>query len=126
MLLQNKQKYDIIKNMNVLEYFEDLYKDKSQVALLTWAYSIAAIVFVIIAGLFALIDQAFGVSILIIPLVSAVALCANVVVWALIRFAIESALSRRARQAQKPARGATKKTASSASRASKNNRRTKK
>lgn len=86
--------------MNVLEYFEGLYKDKSQVALLTWAYSIVAIAFVFIAGIFALFNQSLGVSLLIIPLIAATALCANVVVWALVRFAIDSALNRvRARKA---------------------------
>ena len=88
--------------MNIFKYFSNLYKEKSQVVLLTWAYSIVAIIFILIAGICALISQNVGVAVLIIPLVSVTALCLNVTVWALIRFAIESIeLRKRSKKAAK-------------------------
>ena len=75
---------------SVFDYFVELYKGNKQIVLLTWCYSIIAIIFVIIAGLIALINQPLGVSLLIIPLVSIIALAMNVVFWALIHLAIDS------------------------------------
>ena len=75
---------------SVFDYFVELYKENKQIVLLTWCYSIIAIIFVIIAGLIALINQPLGVSLLIIPLVSIIALAMNVVFWALIHLAIDS------------------------------------
>ena len=77
--------------MNILGYFLGLYQEKKQVALLAWAYGIIAVVFTLLAGLIALINQSIGVGFLIIPLVAAVAFSVNIVMWALIRFIIESA-----------------------------------
>ena len=75
---------------SVFDYFIDLYKENKQIVLLTWCYSAIAILFVIISGLIALINQPLGVSILIIPLVAVIALAMNVVFWALIHLAIDS------------------------------------
>ena len=78
-------------SMNILGYFLGLYQEKKQVALLAWAYGIIAVAFTLLAGLIALINQSIGVGFLIIPLVAAVAFSVNIVMWALIRFTIESA-----------------------------------
>ncbi len=75
---------------SVLDYFIDLYKDNKQIVLLSWCYSLIAIVFVVISGIIALINQPLGVSILIVPLVSVIALSMNVVFWALIHLAIDN------------------------------------
>lgn len=77
--------------MNILGYFLGLYKDKKQVVLLSWAYAAIAVVITILAGLVALINQSVGVAIMIIPLVAIIAFSVNIVMWALIRFAVESA-----------------------------------
>lgn len=77
--------------MNILGYFLGLYQEKKQVALLAWAYGLVAVAVTIFAGLVALINQSVGVAIMIIPLIAVVAFSVNIVMWALIRFAIESA-----------------------------------
>ena len=77
--------------MNILGYFLGLYQEKKQVALLAWAYGLVAVAVTILAGLVALINQSVGVAIMIVPLIAVVAFSVNVVMWALIRFAIESA-----------------------------------
>ena len=89
--MKNKQKCDIILIMNILGYFLGLYQEKKQVALLAWAYGLIAVAVTILAGLVALINQSVGVAIMIVPLIAVVAFSVNIVMWALIRFAIESA-----------------------------------
>lgn len=76
--------------MSVRDYFQKLYKERKELALLEWTYLAIVIVSVVVAGIFALINQALGVSILIVPLVSFIAMSMNVVAWALIRLFAES------------------------------------
>jgi Kef-type K+ transport system membrane component KefB len=85
---------------SVLSYFSNLYKDKGQIILLSWCYSAIAIVFVVIAGFCALVNQSFGVAMLIIPLIAVVALCMNIVMWSLIRFALD-VITRRFNKSEK-------------------------
>lgn len=80
--------YNIL--MNILRYFIGLYRKNRQLVLLSWVYGILAVVFVFIAGIFALINQGVGVAILIVPLVAICALSANVVAWALIHLMLDS------------------------------------
>ena len=80
--------YNIL--MNILRYFIGLYRKNRQLVLLSWVYGILAVVFVFIAGIFALINQSVGVAILIVPLVAICALSANVVAWALIHLMLDS------------------------------------
>ena len=77
--------------MSILKYFLNLYRERKQITLLSWAYSAFAIIFVFIAGIFALINQNLGLSMLIIPLVAIIALIGNIVVWALIKLALDTA-----------------------------------
>lgn len=77
--------------MEMFNYFIKMYKEKKQVALLTWAYSALALISIVVAGLCALINQSVGVGMLIIPLVAIIALCMNVTAWSLVRFALDSA-----------------------------------
>ena len=58
--------------------------------LLSWVYGIIAVVFVFVAGIFALINQSVGVAILIVPLIAICALSANIVVWALVHLMLDS------------------------------------
>lgn len=76
--------------MNFLDKMLDIYHKKGQVALLSYTYSAIALLGLIFAGFCALVNQSFGVAVLIIPLASVTALCMNVVVWALVRFGIQS------------------------------------
>ena len=76
--------------INFLDKLLDIYRKRGQIALLSYTYGAIALVSVIFAGFCALINQSFGVAVLIIPLVSIATLCMNVVVWALVRFGIQS------------------------------------
>ena len=76
--------------MNFLDKMLDIYHKKGQVALLSYTYGAITLVSVVFAGFCALVNQSFGVAVLIVPLVSIIALCMNVVVWALVRFGIQS------------------------------------
>lgn len=76
--------------MNILRYFIDLYRKNRQLTLISWVYGIIAVVFVFVAGVFALINQSVGVAILIVPLVAICALSTNVVVWALVHLMLDS------------------------------------
>lgn len=75
---------------SVIDYFVELYKENRQITLLTWCYSALTIIFVMIAGLIALLNQPLGVGVLVVPLVCVVALCMNIVFWALIHLAIDT------------------------------------
>ena len=75
---------------NIWDKITRMYREKREISLLTWAYASVAVVVLIVAGLIALVSQPTGVSLLVVPLISVVAMIANVVVWALIRFIIET------------------------------------
>ena len=75
---------------SIWEKFTKMYREKRQVTLLSWAYAIISIAVVIVAGLIALINQSIGVAILIVPLIAVAAMCANVFVWSLIRFILDT------------------------------------
>ena len=77
--------------MSVVRYFLHLYQEKKQVALLAWAYAIIMVISTLIAGLVALFDQSLGVGLLIVPLIALVAFSVNILMWAMVRFIIESA-----------------------------------
>ena len=57
----------------VFDYLMKLYRERKQITLLSWFYGTVAVVFVFFAGLCALVNQSFGVAILIVPLVAMVA-----------------------------------------------------
>lgn len=75
---------------NIWDKITGMYREKREISLLTWAYASVAVIVLIVAGLIALVNQPTGVSLLVVPLISVVAMIANVVVWALIRFIIET------------------------------------
>ena len=72
----------------VFDYLMKLYRERKQITLLSWFYGTVAVVFVFFAGLCALVNQSFGVAVLIVPLVAMVALCANVTCCALVKLCI--------------------------------------
>jgi len=81
--------------MNILKYFSRLYAERRELAMLEWTYLAMVAVSVLIAGLFALFDQALGVSVLIVPMVAFIAMSMNVVAWALIKLAADTFLSKK-------------------------------
>ncbi len=76
--------------MELIKYFTNLYENKKQLALLSYTYLILAVVFVIVAGICALVNQEIGVKLLYVPLIAGGIFFANIVVWALVRFFIDS------------------------------------
>ena len=75
---------------SLFEKISRMYREKRQIGLLTWTYASVAVIVFVIAGVVALINQSAGVALLIVPLIAIAAMLANVIVWALIRFIIES------------------------------------
>ena len=67
-----------------LGYFKELYKNNREFALLEWLYGAITVIFIFVAGIVALLNQSFGVGLLIIPLVSFIAFAMNLVCWSLI------------------------------------------
>lgn len=95
--------------MNILRYFINLYRKNRQLTLISWVYGIIAVVFVFVAGIFALINQSVGVAILIVPLVAICALSANVVVWALVHLMLDGTVKKlEENEKAKPARKSSK------------------
>ena len=70
---------------NFINYILKLYKEKKQIVLLSYFFAAVAAICFVIAGFCALVDQSFGISLLIVPIVALTALCANITVWALIK-----------------------------------------
>jgi len=85
----------MLESMNILNYFSKLYTGKHELALLEWTYLAMVIASVLIAGIFALFNQALGVGILIVPLVAFTAMSMNVVAWALIKLAADTILPKK-------------------------------
>lgn len=100
---------------SVFDYFISLYKENRQIVLLTWCYSVIAIVFVVLSGLIALLNQPLGVGMLIIPLVAIIALSMNIVFWALIHLALDTkekaALKKQVKTEEKTSKKTSKKPA---------------
>lgn len=72
-----------------------LYKDGKKLTLLEIAYFAIAIISFGIAGVIALFNQSFGVSILIVPLIALIAGVMNIVTWALVKLIIEHLVASR-------------------------------
>lgn len=107
--MPKRAKCAIIVLMNILRYYINLYRKNRQLTLISWVYGIIAVVFVFVAGIFALINQSVGVAILIVPLVAICALSANVVVWALVHLMLDGTVKKLEENEQaKPARKSSK------------------
>ena len=66
-----------------------LYREGKKLELLEYAYAILFVAVTLVAGLIALINQAVGVSFLIVPLICLISGTMNVVAWSIIKTAIE-------------------------------------
>lgn len=73
-----------------MNYFTKLYAKHHSLALITWGYLIIAIGSLLVAGIFALMDQNLGRSILFVPLLAFFACAGNIVIWALIKLIIDT------------------------------------
>ena len=78
-----------------MKHFAKLHDEKRELAMLEWAYLIIAVGAVIIAGILALFDQALGWAVMVVPMLAAIALCTNVVAWALIKLAADTFLTKK-------------------------------
>jgi len=78
--------------MNILNYFRRLYSEKRELSLLQWTYVLIGGLSVLVAGVFALINQQIGLAMLIVPFVTFIAVSMNIVAWALIKLAADSFL----------------------------------
>lgn len=67
----------------------NLYKSHKELLLVEIAYFLIMIIGFMAAGFVALFNQALGVSFLVIPLIAVIASVVNVVVWSLIKTAME-------------------------------------
>ena len=76
--------------MELVNKFTNLYKENRQIALLSAVYGAVAAVSLLIAGLFAIVDQEIGRKILIVPELSMIVLIANLVVWSIIHTLFDS------------------------------------
>lgn len=76
--------------MELVNKFTNLYKENRQIALLSAVYGAVAAVALLIAGLFAIVDQEIGRKILIVPEISMIVLIANLVVWSIIHTLFDS------------------------------------
>ena len=67
----------------------ELFRAEKKLELLEYAYAVLFIVVTLVAGLIALINQAVGVSFLIVPLICLVSATMNVVAWSIVKTAME-------------------------------------
>lgn len=67
----------------------ELFRAGKKLELLEYAYVVLFIIVTLVAGLIALINQAVGVSILIIPLICLVSWAMNIVAWSIVKTAME-------------------------------------
>ena len=83
--------------MELFNHFLNLYKNKKQIAVLSYVYLYVALFFVLIAGICALVNQQFGVKMLVVSVVALGTFCVNIVTWALVCFVID-AITERAKE----------------------------
>lgn len=67
----------------------ELFKTNKRLDLLQYTYAALFVLVTLVAGLVALINQAVGVAFLIIPLICLIAFCMNLVVWSIVKTAVE-------------------------------------
>ena len=70
--------------------FLKAYKSGNKMELLQRVYLLTAGGFIVLAGLVALLNQAVGVGLLIVPLVAGVAYAMNMVTWSVVESAAKS------------------------------------
>ncbi|MBR1874939.1 hypothetical protein IJ798_00975 [Candidatus Saccharibacteria bacterium] len=79
----------------------EMFKEGKKLELLQYAYTTVFAVALVLAGLLALINQAVGVALLIVPLVCLVAAAMNLVAWSLVKSGIEHFFSKELKETKK-------------------------
>lgn len=77
---------------NLLSYLKQLYKEKRELTILEITYLVIAGISFLVAAVIALLNQALGVALLIIPFVAFLAFSANLIVWALVKMLLEESV----------------------------------
>ena len=76
-------------NKSYIEKLTRLYESNKKLELLERAYAVIFVVVTLVAGLIALVNQAVGVAFLIVPLVCLISFAMNIVVWSMIKTALD-------------------------------------
>ena len=82
--------------MKLIESVQAMYENKREFTILQWIYMAIALVSLVFAGLMALINQSFGIGLLVVPLVAIVAFCMNTITWALVRLVLDALKGKKA------------------------------
>ena len=86
--------------MKLIDKVLNLYENKREFTILQGAYLTIAILSLVFAGLVALINQSYGVSLLVVSLVAIIPFCTNVIAWALISLALGAMSEKRANRSK--------------------------
>ena len=70
---------------SLLSFIKQLYKEKRELTILEITYLIIAGISFLVSAVIALLNQALGVGLLIIPFIAFLAFSANLIVWALVK-----------------------------------------
>ena len=70
--------------MQVIKYFDKLYKDKNQLNLLNWTYWVLISIGIICSAVVAIFSQPLGAALLIIPILCLIAICLNMFTWRIV------------------------------------------
>lgn len=75
----------------IIDYLRRLYQQKRELMILEFSYALVALVTFLVSAVIALLNQPLGISLLIVPLTSLLALVVNFIIWASVRVLIEEA-----------------------------------
>ncbi|MBB1524757.1 hypothetical protein HG470_003240 [Candidatus Saccharibacteria bacterium] len=77
---------------SLLSFIKQLYKEKRELTILEITYLIIAGISFLVSAVIALLNQALGVGLLIIPFIAFLAFSANLIVWALVKMLLEESI----------------------------------
>ena len=77
---------------SLLSFLKQLYKEKRELTILEITYLIIAGISFLVSAVIALLNQALGVGLLIIPFIAFLAFSANLIVWALVKMLLEESI----------------------------------
>ena len=82
----------IMSQPSLLSFIKQLYKEKRELTILEITYLIIAGISFLVSAVIALLNQALGVGLLIIPFIAFLAFSANLIVWALVKMLLEESI----------------------------------
>lgn len=89
----------------------ELYQKKRELAVLQLFYLIVGVTLVLIAGLFALVDQNHGDQILFFAFATLAVFVVNIIAWALVRLILDQFTTKKTEKAEPTVKLASKKKA---------------